>query len=333
MGSNVVKIRNFAITLAVITLSACGGGGSSGGSSSSGTVTYTGATTQASIDGTSSPKLASVVVQAQDSGNFISSMPTAASVSNSTPPGILGIAKIVSATVTNTMQGPGGPTAAMGASTQIAGCSGTITYTVTSSSSTAATESFTFSNFAGYASGSSGPCAAQTINGSLSANITFGTYGSTPYPISMTLTFNNLTAYYSSNQTISLNGSFTLSLNYDATYTTVTGFTFGMDYAFYDSSTGLTYKASGYQLTLDAYFEPIQVSGKVYEPQHGYVNISTPTPLTYSSCTNGHPDSGDIHLIGTDGYADLQPVDCSHYQILWSNTAAGTSGTYGPVAY
>jgi hypothetical protein len=66
------------------------------------------------------------------------------------------------------------------------------------------------------------------------------------------------------------------------------------------------------------------VSATVYDPDHGYVEMTTNTPITFE-CDNGVPGTGAVTLAGSDSTsATITFVSCSEYNV----TIDGLTETY-----
>lgn len=66
-------------------------------------------------------------------------------------------------------------------------------------------------------------------------------------------------------------------------------------------------------------------SGRIYDPYHGYIDVTTEIPFTLD-CPDGRPGSGRLNFTGanqTSGYIEF--VSCTEYVVAVSN---GTSNTY-----
>lgn len=65
--------------------------------------------------------------------------------------------------------------------------------------------------------------------------------------------------------------------------------------------------------------------GRVYDPAHGYIDISTEIPVTFE-CPDGQPDTGRLSFVGgnqTSGTIEF--VSCSEYVV---STSSGSSNSY-----
>ncbi len=340
MGPIGIRFKSIAVVAAsVIALAACGGGGGSSSSSASG-ITYTGQTGPATITGTDATKISGAVMSTSGSYSAASTLLNGATISATRNPALAKVVKQVADTVRAMANNSDNLSSAAGASTTstVYGCTGQAAVTVTSNSSTSVTLSISFSNFEAndLNTGSCPSPALPTFNGSATLSYTLISYNSTRYPTNESVTFTNLTVAYPS-ASIALNGTFGLGIQWDTSYTTMTGLTFSMDAVYSDSATGAIYKASGYQATMDGNFNLLTVKGTVYEPSSGYVTISTTNQLSYgnSSCPS-IPQGGDIHLIGANNtWADIIPGPgssitdaCTQYTLNYGD-ATNTVSTFG----
>jgi hypothetical protein len=67
-----------------------------------------------------------------------------------------------------------------------------------------------------------------------------------------------------------------------------------------------------------------QVSVRVYDPDYGYVMVTTEVPVTFN-CTGGHPSAGRIHFEGANGAtAVIEFISCTQYVV----TFEGVANTY-----
>jgi hypothetical protein len=63
------------------------------------------------------------------------------------------------------------------------------------------------------------------------------------------------------------------------------------------------------------------VSVRVYDPDHGYVTVTTEVPVTYG-CTNGYPDAGRVHVEGANGtVVTVEFTSCSAYVVVLDGVA------------
>jgi hypothetical protein len=328
-----------AVATAALSLAACGGGG---GSSISTGVTYTGVTTPATIgDNTSATALAGSVVSTASLDTSaipilvgVGGTPTSLSTVDNLKH-IVDLAKgVVAAAPAQSLSG-----ALVTGSDTVYGCygssatfSGTVddTYKDIDGIPIIDNLSITFRNYVADISvaqdGSA--CDSTRINGSMSFTVTYdGPVQNTPQMDSMTFTFTNLAVTdLVSNLSQTLHGSFAMSMN------TVTGeSSFTMTVNLQDTD-GLVYRAENYTVTFDSLGRVTGISGRLYHPEHGYVDIATTTPLSYGLfCNVGGvdvPDTGVVTLSG-DGSAtmDANTGNCATYLVSWTNGTSTGSAT------
>lgn len=61
------------------------------------------------------------------------------------------------------------------------------------------------------------------------------------------------------------------------------------------------------------------ISVIVYHPNHGYVTVTTSTPITFQ-CDGGYPDSGTLVLTGSGGgTATVNFINCGEYQVTYDS--------------
>ncbi len=87
---------------------------------------------------------------------------------------------------------------------------------------------------------------------------------------------------------------------------TVTGYETTVNLRLRDDGTDVTFKFESYVITVTENSptfgtDTIEVSGDAYHPDHGYVVLSTITPVQLPSGSMGPPESGDLLLTGADG--------------------------------
>jgi hypothetical protein len=63
------------------------------------------------------------------------------------------------------------------------------------------------------------------------------------------------------------------------------------------------------------------VSVRVYDPDNGYVTVTTEVPVTYE-CSNGYPNAGRVHVEGANGtVATVEFTSCSVYVVVFNGVA------------
>lgn len=283
-------------------LTACGGGGGGDdGNNSANNTTYNGATQPASITPQTAAKLTGLILTAADAD--LPQMPNVDAVT-STVQNKLGLLPGVSES------GSGN-------------CGGS--YTV---SETDTTFSMSFNNFC-YEEGSE---FRMYIDGAMQGMETSNTFS---YSFDeFTMTINNNSMYWDGAMSGEMDeygyGYVTLD---DLTYT-IDGYTEAFDGTFSVSANGIyldytynengtIYKAENFEVKTDYTGENVtHVSGKIYDPVDGYVEISMVEDFSYSqSCS--YPVTGVMRLTGADSaYADIwaDTGDCNTYQVCIDGT-------------
>jgi hypothetical protein len=85
-----------------------------------------------------------------------------------------------------------------------------------------------------------------------------------------------------------------------------------------------TYRVTEVDITDDG-SSAYTASGRIYDPYHGYVDVTTEIPFTLE-CSNGRPGSGRLSFTGADGtYGYIEFVSCTEYVVTSSE---GTSSSY-----
>jgi hypothetical protein len=90
-----------------------------------------------------------------------------------------------------------------------------------------------------------------------------------------------------------------------------------VDYQGYDERTYRVTEASVSGNSSSGY----QVSVRVYDPEHGYVTVTTEVPVTFD-CSDGHPSAGRIRVEAADGAtAVVEFTSCSQYVVTFEGVA------------
>ncbi len=93
--------------------------------------------------------------------------------------------------------------------------------------------------------------------------------------------------------------------------------TYYADYRGYDNR---TYRVSEVQVSGDE-SSGYRVSVRVYDPDHGYVLVTTEVPVTYD-CSAGRPSAGRIRIEGANGeVALIEFISCAEYVVTYNGTA------------
>lgn len=276
-------LTTLLLAAAVAALAACGGGGGGGGGS---TIPYSGVTDQAVIDNQNAGEIAMGAYEnatSADSMNVLSLTPISsgdrANISHSMAlaetlkEAFLTASDSTSATASNIRAQTSEP---------MYGCDGVGYMTITANSQTSGTI-----NFVQYKEG----CYSDfpvTIDGSVSFKATLD---SNQEIQSFTLTYNALT-------TTTGGETFTFSGSMGFTYGT-TAETFTLTMVLRDEGTGKTFKIENYEVSYEYSSGTIQMSGKFFNPDYGYVTLSTPTPLV-TLYTYYWPSSGVLRCDGAN---------------------------------
>ncbi|WP_136513011.1 hypothetical protein [Geomonas edaphica] len=167
----------------------------------------------------------------------------------------------------------------------INGYSGSISYSMTASDNGTASGTIVYNSYKSYAN-------APLIDGSVNFSATYNT--STASLSSFRMTFVNVTAS-TGTESVTLAGTLAISGTESTITTTIT-------MTLTDNVTHKTYGMSNYQLVMTQSASGISMtlSGTYYDPVHGYVVISTVSPVT-TSYASGVPDSGVLLFTGSNG--------------------------------
>lgn len=289
-----------SLTLCTTLLAGCGGGGGGGTSSS---VTYTGVTTEAVVTDTNAEALTSAALDGYDTAKSGSMLVMGGDIAAQDPAGGLslpGVARLLAGM--KDMALAAGPSMAAGSSQTMSGtCGGSATSSGINSgteSNVNITGSITFTNYCEPTSEGN-----AVIHGTISFTLV-GTMDNFVFTFS--------TSYLS----IAVGGqSVAYSMNYTLTYNGLTA-TATMT-ANYRGTDNKTYRIENYQVVLNEADQTVDISGKLYHPDYGYVTVSTPSPLLYGNCFGDYrPTSGALRVTGAGGhYAEFQPQGCLEYQI------------------
>ena len=309
MALSFKKITLFMLLSVAIILTGCGGGGGGGGGA--GTATYSGVTSAATIDDTSAETLGTTATEAMseavtnDSANDGNPFSLAASITNT--PNTSSLSSIVTNIARNAatqmvpLNLPVGLTitsAELGAGF----CGGSITVPDDFGQNDTLNGSIVFNNlcFDGDEDGQ------VTLNG----QITF-----TETATLITISYVNFTVVFNG-QTQTVNATITCTSNFSSC-------TFSSDYVGED---GKVYRVSDFTVSGNA-TAGYTISATFFHPDLGSVTIQTTTPITFAA--NGNPNGGVLEFISGSATATITfNADGLTYSGSWSNTSAGTSGTF-----
>jgi hypothetical protein len=285
----------FFTTLLPVLLSmyGCGGGGGDGGGASSGTTgtTYSGITTQATIDQTNATDIATGAYTGGKIGGSVGSFGAVQETKIDRPRYLQLTQAIEKAIRQIDVHAPPGVVesgAIVSESDSIPGdCGGTASYTIQVNDATG--------EFSGNINFNSYCSEGATLNGAatFSGTINIVTEELTQF----TLTFDSLTATLGAD-------SFTINGTFDLTSQSPTSFTATMEMRLRDNSTGKVYWVNNFNMPVSVGSDYIQfeVSGRFYDPDYGYVEISTPTPFRIDSGQDW-PSQGVMIFTGKTGIA------------------------------
>ncbi len=90
----------------------------------------------------------------------------------------------------------------------------------------------------------------------------------------------------------------------------------------YKAPDGRTYQVVGYTVAADGTSHTLSITGRFYDPDYGYVDVTTPNLLTYTYCSTTSaylPTSGTIQVAGANGaWGQFSSVDCQGYQVCYN---------------
>jgi len=287
-------------------LAGCGGGGGDGSSAGGGTV-YNGVTTQATVT-TSNAKTLSVDAYA---GSQLSAAATgvAKQATGSSGQSMLlqQAADILEGSVKTIVGSPDSSAKAVDATAQdtVAGFSGSFSYSITyDQASGAFNGTITFSQ---YMETSTSPRMAGSITFSGVFNQATGLF------TSLTISMNSLTGT-KDGKSYSLAGSVSYS-------TSGVSKSVSMSVVLTDNASSRTYWVKDYALVLTG--TTLTVAGTYYDPIHGYVVLSTVTPLTVSTM-DAMPTAGQLLFTGSNGTKARLTFTVSGYIVEVDTTGNGT---------
>ena len=170
----------------------------------------------------------------------------------------------------------------------------------------------------------------DTINGSVSFSGQVDT--TTDELLIFTFSFNSL-SFTSGSDSFTLNGNIAWDV-------TVSPITITMTMLLRDNSANKVYWVQSYtiELTEETGYVDIDVSGRFYHPDYGYVTISTPTPLRIND-GDDYPFQGILVVEGNTGTAGgptrarLTVIDNSEYQVDADTDGDGAYDDWGPEVF
>ncbi len=272
--------RLFPILAGLTLLAGCGGGGSG-----STPAAYTGVTTQATVTTSNAKALSEDAYSGSQVSSAVSGLAKEATIGSGQQALLQEVATILENSATTIVGGSKSSAKAVDASAQatINGYSGSFTYSI-NYDQTAGSFSGTVS-FSQYRETSTSATISGTIGFSGVYNQAAGTFSS------LSITMSNMTGSSGGGRTFAMDGSMAYSTA--GTTKTVT-----MTVVLTDSASGRTYWIKNFTLTLVG--NSLTVTGTYYDPVHGYVVISTVTPLTVATM-DATPTSGQLLFTGSNG--------------------------------
>jgi len=292
-----------------LTLSACGGGGGGDGAAGTTGITYTGITSQASLTIGNGEEIGTTAYQnggsTQGLGTVLSSTTEVEQAQANNNPKTAALAKTLLGAI-NKIQLPTSVDAKRYSRAVVTEtdsfpgeCGGTASFSISVDDvSGDFSGSFTFSSYCEL---------GDVMNGNLSfsGNININTlaFGT------MTMTMTSLTVS-TGNDSFTVDGS--MSFNPSNSPLAIT-----MDMKLKDNSTEQIFWTENFSLTIvEAFtYEDLSMAGRFYHPDHGYVDITTPTPFHYTG-TNEFPYPGVMIATGANGSTTtLTSLSITSYQI------------------
>lgn len=296
MNKNLPKSEKILIGfISVGLLTACGGGGGSSNDSSDTSIRFNGVTTQAQISQSNASDFA------EDSVNK-----STASASSTTALGGIGSSAqspLSSQTTSTLLQKITATTSMSKADTQACSGGGTITFDIDANESTG--------DFSGDAQLNNCIENDQTSNGSLSFSGSIDV-NLLELDAPLRFSFNNLNTSTADGTDITINGT----LQCDFTNISVE-FSCIENFDLQDNISGEIFRAENIEVAISTagFDDSVNISGRFFHPDHGYVDIVTDTSLTIA---NGDiwPSSGVIRLLGSNNsIARITAIDNTQYML------------------
>ena len=308
---------SWVIVFGVISIIGSGGGGGDGGSTQT-PITYTGLTTQAEVADTNAEVLVAGAFGAGRTGSAFSGTGAVEKSSDGN------IDTFRTLRITQALKGavlqvdlsaiPGPPFVGASSSGSVSGpCGGSASYTIQYDDSTGTfSGTFTFSSYCD---------SGVVITGSATVSGTVNT-GTSTFE-SVRFDFSNLS-----------DGSSTLNGYLDIDFT-VSPIRIDFDAFLKNNATSKVYWVSNYVMFVTIgsnYVDGNISSGNYYDPDYGYVTVTTPTPFRLYD-TDSWPSSGDMVVTGT-GNKKVRLTAISNTQCQIDADLDG-DGTYesGPTTY
>lgn len=287
-------VRSLALTVGLALLTSCGGGG--GGSTSAG---YTGITTQATVTTANARALSADAYEnagmgagANIAGIEIQSSPA---VSGPLVQEVAALLKDnVAKAITTASAAPTTVNGVVVQQTFNGAYGGSASFTIDANQSTGQFSGTII--FTSYRESAGGPALTGTVTAT-------GVYNGATFS-SMSITFSPLT--------VSENG--TSSTMYGTVTFAVSGSTETLTVSCtVQNSAGKVFWVKDWTFSLSG-STTLTITGRYYEPSYGYVDITTPTPLTVNSLS-GNPTAGVLLFSGSNGTKARITFDVSGYTV------------------
>ena len=156
----------------------------------------------------------------------------------------------------------------------------------------------------------------STLSGSIAAAGNIVGSSSSGFSITnMGITISNLSATMASGDSFTADG--TLSIAPQSGYTSIsTNSVITINMLLQDSTTSKIYKLSNYQIsqTVASSNNDIVITGRYYDPDEGYIDLSTPTTIRIMS-VDQWPSSGILKGTGNSSSATITALDNTSYQL------------------
>lgn len=294
-----------AVGIMMAALAGCGGGGDGGNGGGDPTpIVYDGSTSQATVTTTNASKLASNVIASGDSAAAILAVTTkSGDATQDLSSGIVGVARVLSRTLRDTAlraeQASASPQAVNGALVDGVCDSGSIGTTGKLNSDGTGTVTVRFDNCVTDGVSLSGPATLRVDHFEMAMDM----------PTDFTLTFVRLVlrgATLSVDATGSLRWVFTGSACCGVGVT-FEGYAITANLVSLNNSTSKKLMTENLllmneeRLTATSTSLTSVVTGRVFDQDFGYVDISTPTPIVFGTLTQPFPDSGQLLLTAAAG--------------------------------
>ncbi len=294
--------QGFAAAVMGLFVAACGGNDGGGESA----VVYTGVATQAAVTDANAAALATTAYQGGNSGGPLTLVGVAADPDGAGGGTVraLALSRVLEDAVRAARLRPGSaPQVAVGAVESVSGqldpgdCGGTASFSGTADDVTGELHAtFTFSGWCNE---------GTTVSGRVTA---LGQIDlTTEELVELEFSFVVLTV---SDGADTFRGSGTIVLSFGASES----MTIDMDFAAGD---GATYRVSDLQLAVSptAGGESVTITGRVYHPEHGYVDVTTPVALEIPT-DDDFPSSGELVVTGSSGSkARLTALSATEFQV------------------